>query len=67
MIESSIADNKLAELARERAKRVEERARKSREIALKIIEALAGWKPVDAPCIHSLIDIPAQVAGDECR
>ena len=40
VIESSIADKKLAEMARERAKRVEERSQKSREIALRIIEAL---------------------------
>ena len=48
VIESSIADNKLAELARERAKRVEERASRSREIALRIIEAL-GVSPLERP------------------
>ena len=48
VIESSIADKKLAELARERAKRVEERASRSREIALRIIEAL-GVSPLERP------------------
>ena len=57
VIESSIADNKLAELARERAKRVEERARKSREIALKIIEAL-GVSPLTRPVYTASITYP---------
>ena len=48
VVEASIADNKLAEAARERAKRVEERARKSREIALRIIEALQV-SPLERP------------------
>ena len=48
VIESSIADKKLAEMARERAKRVEERSQKSREIALRIIEAL-GVSPLERP------------------
>ena len=48
VIESSIADKKLAEMARERAKRVEERAQKSREIAIRIIEAL-GVSPLERP------------------
>ena len=48
VIESSIADKKLAEMARERAKRVEERASRSREIALRIIEAL-GVSPLERP------------------
>ena len=57
VIESSIADNKLAELARERAKRVEERARKSREIALKIIEAL-GVSPLTRPVYTASLTYP---------
>lgn len=57
VIESSIADNKLAELARERARRVEERARKSREIALKIIEAL-GISPLTRPVYTASLTYP---------
>jgi hypothetical protein len=57
VVESSIADNKLAELARERAKRVEERARKSREIALKIIEAL-GVSPLTRPVYTASLTYP---------
>ena len=57
VVESSIADNKLAELARERAKRVEERARKSREIALKIIEAL-GISPLTRPVYTASLTYP---------
>ena len=48
VVEASIADNKLAEAARERAERLEERARKSREIALRIIEALQV-SPLERP------------------
>ena len=57
VIESSIADKKLAELARERAKRVEERASKSREIALRIIEAL-GVSPLERPLYSASISYP---------
>ena len=57
VIESSIADKKLAELARERAKRVEERASRSREIALRIIEAL-GVSPLERPIYTASISYP---------
>ena len=57
VVESSIADNKLAEAARERAKRVEERARKSREIALRIIEALQV-SPLERPIYTASITYP---------
>lgn len=40
IIEQSIADNKLADAARERAKRIEARAERSRSLALRILEAL---------------------------
>ena len=57
VVESSIADNKLAEAARERAKRVEERARKSREIALRIIEALQ-ISPLERPLYTASLTFP---------
>ena len=42
VVEAAIADKKLAELASERAKRIEARADRARDIALKIVEALRG-------------------------
>ena len=57
VIESSIADKKLAEMARERAKRVEERSQKSREIALRIIEAL-GVSPLTRPVYTASLTYP---------
>jgi hypothetical protein len=66
VVESSIADNKLAELARERAKRVEERARKSREIALKIIEAL-GVSPLHRPVYTASITYPRKPLVTDSR
>ena len=48
VIEHAIADAKLVELARERAKRIEERAKRTRNVALQIIEALRVW-PLERP------------------
>lgn len=48
VIEHAIADAKLVELARERAKRIEERAKRTRNVALQIIEAL-GVSPLERP------------------
>ena len=46
VVEAAIADKKLAELARERAKRIEARAERARGVALQIIEAL-GVSPLE--------------------
>ena len=46
VVEAAIADKKLAELARERAKRIEARADRARGVALQIIEAL-GVSPLE--------------------
>ena len=48
VIEHAIADAKLVELARERAKRIEERAKRTRNVAMQIIEAL-GVSPLERP------------------
>jgi len=40
IVELSIADNKLADSAKERAKRIEARAERARSLALRILEAL---------------------------
>ena len=48
VIEHAIADAKLVELARERAKRIEERAKQTRNVALQIIKAL-GVSPLKRP------------------
>ena len=55
-VEGSIADNKLAEAARERAKRVEERARKSREIARGSSRRCS--EPAEAPVYTASITYP---------
>jgi len=48
VVEAAIADAKLVELARERARRLEERAKRTRNVALQIIEAL-GISPLERP------------------
>jgi hypothetical protein len=48
VVEAAIADAKLVELARERARRIEERAKRTRNVALQIIEAL-GISPLERP------------------
>ena len=48
IVEWSIADKKLAELARERARRIEARSDRAREIATRIVEAL-GVSPLERP------------------
>ena len=48
IVEWSIADKKLAELARERARRIEARSDRTREIATRIVEAL-GVSPLERP------------------
>ena len=68
VIESSIADKKLAEMARERARRIGEAESRSHLPRNRHADrGGARGEPADAPCIHSLIDIPSQAAGDECR
>jgi hypothetical protein len=48
VVEHAVADAKLVELARERARRLEERAKRTRNVALQIIEAL-GVSPLERP------------------
>ena len=57
VIESSIADKKLAELARERARRIEARADRTREIATRIVEALA-ISPIERPIYTASLTYP---------
>jgi hypothetical protein len=57
VIESSIADKKLAELARERARRIEARADRTREIATRIVEALA-ISPIERPIYTASLTFP---------
>jgi hypothetical protein len=57
VIESSIADKKLAELARERARRIEARADRTREIATRIVEALA-ISPLERPIYTASLTFP---------
>jgi hypothetical protein len=57
VIESSIADKKLAELARERARRIEARADRTREIATRIVEALA-ISPIERPVYTASLTFP---------
>ena len=57
VIESSIADKKLAELARERARRIEARADRTREIATRIVEALA-ISPLERPVYTASLTFP---------
>jgi hypothetical protein len=57
VIESSIADKKLAEMARERARRIEARADRTREIATRIVEALA-ISPLERPVYTASLTFP---------
>jgi hypothetical protein len=57
VIESSIADKKLAELARERARRIEARADRAREIATRIVEALE-ISPLERPVYTASLTFP---------
>ena len=57
VIESSIADKKLAEMARERARRIEARADRTREIATRIVEAL-GVSPLTRPVYTASLTYP---------
>jgi hypothetical protein len=57
VIESSIADKKLAEMARERARRIEARADRTREIATRIVEALA-ISPIERPIYTASLTFP---------
>ena len=57
VVEAAIADKKLAELARERAKRIEARAERARGVALQIIEALQV-SPLERPLYSASISYP---------
>jgi len=57
IVEWSIADKKLAELARERARRIEARSDRAREIATRIVEAL-GVSPLERPVYTASITYP---------
>ena len=57
IVEWSIADKKLAELARERARRIEARADRAREIATRIVEALQV-SPLERPVYTASITYP---------
>jgi hypothetical protein len=57
VVEAAIADKKLAELARERAKRIEARADRARGVALQIIEALQV-SPLERPLYSASISYP---------
>lgn len=57
IIEQSIADNRLADAARERSKRIEARAARARDIALRIIEAL-GVSPLERPVYTASLTHP---------
>ena len=57
VVESSIADKKLAEMARERARRIEARADRTREIATRIVEALA-ISPIERPIYTASLTFP---------
>jgi hypothetical protein len=57
IVEWSIADKKLAELARERARRIEARSDRAREIATRIVEAL-GVSPLERPIYTASITYP---------
>jgi Siphovirus Gp157 len=57
VVEAAIADKKLAELARERAKRIEARADRARGVALQILEALQV-SPLERPLYSASISYP---------
>lgn len=57
IVEASIADAKLAELARLRARRIEARADKARDIACRIVEALA-ISPLERPLFTASLSFP---------
>ena len=57
VVEAAIADKKLAELARERAKRIEARADRARGVALRILEALQV-SPLERPLYSASISYP---------
>jgi hypothetical protein len=57
IVEWSIADKKLAELARERARRIEARSDRAREIATRIVEAL-GVSPLERPVYTASLTFP---------
>ena len=57
VVEAAIADKKLAELARERAKRIEARADRARGVALQILEALQV-SPLERPLYSATISYP---------
>ena len=57
IVEASIADAKLAELARLRARRIEARADRARDIATRIVEALA-ISPLERPVYTASLTFP---------
>lgn len=60
VVEHAIADAKLVELARERAKRIEERAKRTRNVALQIIEAL-GISPLERPLFTASVSYHREI------
>ena len=64
VVEHAISDNKLAELARERARRIEARSDRAREIATRIVEAL-GVSPLERPIYTaSIMQIRKSIVTD---
>jgi hypothetical protein len=57
VVEAAIADKKLAEFARERARRIEARSDRAREIATRIVEAL-GVSPLERPVYTCSLTFP---------
>jgi len=57
VVEHAVADSKLAELARLRARRIEARADRARDIATRIVEALA-ISPLERPVYTASITYP---------
>ena len=64
VIEHAIADGKLVEMARERARRIEARAARTRDVALRILEAL-GVSPLERPIYTaSIMQIRKSIVTD---
>ena len=57
VVEHAVADKKLAEAARERAKRIEARADRARDIATRIVEALE-ISPLERPVYTASLTFP---------
>jgi len=57
VVEHAVADSKLAELARLRARRIEARADRARDIATRIVEALA-ISPLERPVYTASLSFP---------